>query len=102
MHYVGEKSYLFVNGTEIYKFKAKEYETKDGQTEICLGNISTDFSAKNIKKSRLYGNIRDFSVDFTPIALNDILDIHKYLMEKSNIKLCLDLLKNVCCSYGIL
>ena len=24
------------------------YEIKDGQTEICLGNISTDFSANNM------------------------------------------------------
>ena len=26
LHYKGENSYLFVNGTEIYKFKAKDSE----------------------------------------------------------------------------
>ena len=31
-------SYLFVNGTEIYKFKAKDSEIAAGP--ICLGNIS--------------------------------------------------------------
>ena len=86
MHYNKESNYLFVNGTEIYKFKAKEYETKDGHTEICLGNISTNFSANNMKKTRLYGNVRDFNVDFISITVNDILDIHKYLMEKNSIK----------------
>ena len=58
LHYNGSKKFLFVNGTEIRKFKAKRYERKDGQTEICLGNISTDF---NMKKTGLYGNVRDFS-----------------------------------------
>ena len=85
LHYNGDISYLFVNGKEIHKFKAKKYEIKDGQTEICLGNISRDFSVANMKKTGLYGNVRDFSIDFTSIAVNDILDIHKYLMEKNNI-----------------
>ena len=40
LHYNGDNSYLFVNGTEIHKFKAKDYKLKDGETEICLGNIS--------------------------------------------------------------
>ena len=35
----------------------------------------------------------NFSVDYDAIAVDDILDIHKYLMEKNNIKWCLDLLK---------
>ena len=50
LHYNGENSYLFVNGTKIYKFKAKEYDIKDSESEICAGNISTDFSADNMKK----------------------------------------------------
>ena len=37
----------------------------------------------------------DFSVDYKPIEVNNVLDIHKYLMEKNNIKSRLDLLKNV-------
>ena len=34
------------------------------------------------------------SVDFDAIAVDDVLDIYKYLMEKNNIK-CLDLFKNM-------
>ena len=40
LHYNGANSYLFVNGTEIYKFKAKDSEILLGP--ICLGNISKD------------------------------------------------------------
>ena len=53
LHYNGDNSYLFVNGTEICKFKAKRYKIKDGQIEICLGNISKDFSVDNMKKNRI-------------------------------------------------
>ena len=37
LHYDGANSYLFVNGTEIYKFKAKDSETV--VTPLCLGKI---------------------------------------------------------------
>ena len=46
--YNGANSYLFVNGREIYKFKAKDSETV--AIPLCLGNISKDFSVNNIKK----------------------------------------------------
>ena len=48
LHYNGANSYLFVNGTEIYKFKAKNSGT--AATLLCLGNISKDCSADNMKK----------------------------------------------------
>ena len=38
--YNGANSYLFVNGTEIYKFKAKDSEFV--AIPVCLGNISKD------------------------------------------------------------
>ena len=38
LHYNGANSYLFVNGTEIYKFKAKDSEIV--ASPLCLGNIS--------------------------------------------------------------
>ena len=31
-------------------------------------------------------DVYDFSVDYKAIAVDDILDIHKYLMKKHNIK----------------
>ena len=40
LHYNGANSYLFVNGTEIIKFKAKDSEIK--AYSLCLGNISKD------------------------------------------------------------
>ena len=53
LHYNGSSSYLFVNGTEIHKFKTKDSEII--ATPICLGNISRDFSVGNIKKTGLNG-----------------------------------------------
>ena len=38
LHYNGANSYLFVNGTEIYKFKAKESDIV--ASPLYLGNIS--------------------------------------------------------------
>ena len=48
LHYNGANSYLFVNGTEIYKFKAKDSEIV--ATPLCLGNISKDWSTDNMKQ----------------------------------------------------
>ena len=41
-------SFLFVNATKVYQFKAKELEIKDDA--LCLGNISKDFTINNLKK----------------------------------------------------
>ena len=84
MHYNRSTSYLSVNGTEIHKFKTKDSEII--AAPICLGNISRDFSVDNMKKTRLNGYVYDFSVDYDFIANDKILDIHKYLMKKNNIK----------------
>ena len=83
LHYNGANSYLFVNGTEIYKFKAKDSEILVGP--ICLGNISKDWSVDNINKTGFTGYVYDFSVDYRFIAVNDIKNIHKYQMKKNNI-----------------
>ena len=83
LHYSGANSYLFVNGAEIYKFKAKDSDILVGA--ICLGNISKDWSVENVKKTGLNGYVYDFSVDYDPISVDDMKDIHKYLMKKNNI-----------------
>ena len=36
-----------------------------------------------MKEILLKGNVKLFSVDFNPIDTTDILDIYKYLMEKT-------------------
>ena len=51
-------------------------------TPLCLGNLSKDWSVDNIKDTGLNGHVYDFSVDYDAIAVNDIKDIHKYLMKK--------------------
>ena len=81
--YNGANSYLFVNGTKIYKFKAKDSEIV--ASPLCLGNISKDWSADNMKKTGFNGYIYDFSVDYNATNIDDIKDIHKYLMKKNNI-----------------
>ena len=44
----------------------------------------------NMKKFGLNGYVYDFSVNYNVIAVDDILDIHKYLMKKHDIKWCLN------------
>ena len=56
LYYSGVNNYLFVNGKEIYNFKA-DNEKVDSPTQYCLGRIFNKFGA---------------------------LNIHKYLMVKSN------------------
>ena len=60
LHCNGANSYLFVNGTEIHKFKAKDSEIVT--TALCLGNISKEFTVDNMKKTGLNGYIYDSHV----------------------------------------
>ena len=83
LHYNGANSYLFVNGTEIIKFKPKDSEIL--AYSLSLGNISKDWSQDNMKKPGFNGYIYDFSSDYNAIAVSDILGIHKYLMKKNGI-----------------
>ena len=83
LHYNGANSYLFVNGTEIYKFKAKDSEIV--ASPLCLGNISKDWSTDNMKKTGFNGYVFDFSVGYDDIEVDNIKYIHKYLMKKNNI-----------------
>ena len=80
MHYNRANSYIFVNGTEIYKFKAKDSEIV--AAPLCLGNISKDWSVDNMKKTGFNGYVYDFSVDYDAIAIVDILGIHKCSMKR--------------------
>ena len=83
LHYNGANSYLFVNGKEIHKFKAKDSETL--ATPLCLGNISKDWAVDNMTKTGLNGYVHVFSVDYDAIAVDDILHIHNYLMKNNDI-----------------
>ena len=72
-----------MNGTEIYKFKAKNSEIVE--TPLCLGNILKEWSTDNKEKTRFNGYVYDFSVDYDAIDVDDIIYIHKSLMKKNNI-----------------
>ena len=50
-----------------------------------LGNTLKDWSVKKKKKTGFTGYVYDFSVDYDPAAVDDIKDIHKYLMKNNNI-----------------
>ena len=83
LHYNVANSYLFDNGTEIRKFKAKD--SKIVANRLCLGSISKDWSVDNMKKTGFTGYVYDFSVDYNAITVDSIKDIHKYLMVKNGI-----------------
>ena len=55
LHYNGTDSYLFVNGIEVIKFTAKDSEINP--YELCVGNISKDWSIDNMKKTGLNGYV---------------------------------------------
>ena len=88
LHYNGANSYLFVNGTKIIKFKAKASEIV--ACPLPLRNISNGLSVENMKKIGLNGYVYDFSFDYDAVPVDDVLDIHKYLMKKHVMKSCLD------------
>ena len=83
LHYNGANSFLFVNGTEIIKFKGKDSEIV--ATPLSLRNISKDFPVHNMKKTVRNRYVYDCSVDYDAITVADILDIHKYFMKKNGI-----------------
>ena len=56
---------------------------------MCLGNISGDFSANNMKKTGLNGCVYNFSANYRTFNISNIIDIYKYLMKKHDIEQCL-------------
>ena len=76
---------MLVNRKEIFKFKA-ENKNINFPIQFYLGSTSNGFSATESREVSLNKNVYDFSVDHNSIYKSDILNIHKYLMTKSNIK----------------
>ena len=83
LHYNGDNSYLFVNGKEELKFKAKDDQIV--KEILCLGNISDDWTAATAGKIGFWGEIYHFAVDYTNTNIGDIYNVHGYLMKKHNI-----------------
>ena len=82
LHYNGDEGYLYVNKTEIYKFKVKD---NISWYNFCLGSISKDFTKDEQGQIYLNDTTYDFSVDHSSIKKEDILNIHQYLIIKNNI-----------------
>ena len=77
LHYNGSNSFLFVNATKIYQFKAKESEVK--KYPLCLGNISKGLTANNMKKTELNGYVYEFSVNYNIIDTSNITENYLHL-----------------------
>ena len=84
LHYNVDNSYLFVNGKEIYKFKASN-KNNNFPSQFCLGRISSEFDSDDLKEVSFKGNVYDFSVNYSAIHKSNILIIHKYLIIKNSI-----------------
>ena len=65
----------------VQKLLESKQKTAINAIPLCLGKVSKEFTADNIKKTGFYGYVYDFSVDYDAIAVDDILDIRKYLMQ---------------------
>ena len=94
LHYNGDNFYLFVNGQKVTQFKAKNSEIKTNR--IFFGSLvdsksyydASDLSKDDVNNIKMYGNVYDFSVDYSTISNNETLKIHKYLMKKNGLIYC--------------
>ena len=83
LHYNGDNSYLFVNGKQELKFKAKDEQIV--KEKLCLGKISDDWTVANAEKTGLFGEVYDFAVDYTAVNIGEIYNVDRYLMKKNGI-----------------
>ena len=72
LNYDESNSFLFVNATNIYQFKAKDSQIR--YYALCLGNISKDYTVNSMKKKTgLKGVVNFFFFLSNPIGTNDIV-----------------------------
>ena len=76
LHHNDDNSYAFVNSKEVTKFKAKNSNLI--KYPICLRGLSKDHDTNSRKDTELYGNVYDFSVDYSAIRNDKIVDIHNF------------------------
>ena len=76
---------MFVIENEIFKFKSSN-KNVNFPTQFCLGSISNGFSAIESREVSLNGNVYDFSVNYSSFDKSDLLNIHKQLTAKDDIK----------------
>ena len=87
LHYNNNDNYLFINGKQELKFKAKSSQVLI-EKRLCIGNLSAQRTTSESEKTGLYGNIYDFIVDYKGIkSVKYIYNMHRYLMIKHNISI---------------
>ena len=59
---------------------------KNFPSQFCLESTSNKFEYVDSNEVFLNRNVYDFSVDYDAIDKSGILNIHKYLMAKNNMK----------------
>ena len=52
---------------------------------MCLGSLSKDHDRDSRNNTGFYGNVYDFSADYSAISNDKIHDIQAYLMRKNGI-----------------
>ena len=86
LFYNGDNTYLFVNGRQELKFKAKTDQLV--KEKLCIGNLSDQWTTSESEKTGTYGKIYDFVVDYEQISgVKCIYDMHRYLIIKHNISI---------------
>ena len=93
VHCNGSSSFLFVNDRKICQFQAKSSKVKDYAPS--LGNISEAFTIDKVETRGLKGVVKCFSVDFNPIDINSVLDVYKYLMNRTWYKITFGIIKKM-------
>ena len=74
-HNNDDESYLYVNKTEICKYKANDITS---WCDFCLESVSKDFTKDEQSEVSLNGTVHNFSVDHSSVIKKDIFNIHKY------------------------
>ena len=84
LHYNGDNSYLFVNGRQELKFKAKTDQLV--KEKLCIVNLSDQWTTSESEKTVVYRKIYDFVVDHGQISgVKAIYDMHRYFINKHSI-----------------
>ena len=78
LNFDGSNSFLFVDATKTYYFKAKDSEIKNIP---CIQAIPQNILRSIIWRKGLKGNVRFFSVDYRSISTNEISIIKEILNE---------------------
>ena len=83
LYYNGVESSLYVNKTEICKFKAKD---NISWCNFCLISISKDSTKDKLNSISLNFTLYYSSVDHSSIKKEDTLNIHQYALVENDKK----------------